>query len=996
MGKLTMTRRTFAKMAAATAAAVGVAAPASSALAETKNGTTGAGEVKRIRSTCRGCGKMECGVWVYVQDGKVIRSEGDEAAFQSMGNHCSKGQASLQAAYHPDRLKYPMKRTNPKDSNDPGWQRITWDEAMETIGEKFSELQSKYGNETYFSMAGTSRIWSMGPYAALKQCFVSPNAIQANEICKGPRFYATKLNDYNAYSWMETVGRPRVYVQWGGASELSNYDDSCRTTVDVATRADYHILVDPRQTNLGKEADIWLPLRPGTDAAMGLGWINVVINKGLYDDLYVRKWMNAPMLVVEDEDWEPSVSDSQSTHGSKKNRLLKQSDIKEGGSNTAFMVLNELNGELTYYESNGKSVASSVTDASAADLSLSSSSSSGKLPHWEGEDWKPATAGREAQIHGLDLTGQSQGFVIDATPFIDGLYPALYTPEGGLEVTLKDGKKVHCRTVWEHLCDRVAEYTPEKVAEITGCKAEDIERAATIYATRLDPSTGYGNGGIQYMLPLEHSCNSLQTNRTMDILCGITGNMDIPGGMRGSTAGWPFFDLAMTLPSAASVKGSPDQSKIIGGDKFPMLADPKCNPSWADATSIYKTIETGQPYKLSCGIGQTGDHMNQSNSLYAYEQLKKLDFWVSIDLWETPTVGVADIVLPAAHWMELDCIRKSQGSSGSFGATCKAVEPPAEAEPDLKIVMRIFKAMGQPYCEGSTDDEKWPIDDAENVCNNIALAGFRIPEWQDYKQAFQENGPWDSKIEKPEAWGTYRRYETGWATTSDSPAAVQAVMDHPQGWDTSTGKQEIWSTVIDNYYPNDDQAIPTFREAPHGPVADPDLFEDDNSFLATTGRRIPVYFHNEHRQLPWCRELWPVPRIEMNPEDAERIGVEQGDWVWIETKEHKIREVVDLYHGIAPGVVNLEHQWWFPELKQADKGFALCGVNCLLDKDAQDPFIGTSNLRAYGVKVYKATAENSPFGNPVPCGDDGTEIIHDSSDPRLKAWAPDYEGRTKA
>lgn len=993
MGKLTMTRRTFAKMAAATAAAVGVTAPASSALAETKTGTTGAGEVKRIRSTCRGCGKMECGVWVYVQDGKVIRSEGDEAAFQSMGNHCSKGQASLQAAYHPDRLKYPMKRTNPKDSNDPGWQRITWDEAMETIGEKFSELQSKYGNETYFSMAGTSRIWSMGPYAALKQCFVSPNAIQANEICKGPRFYATKLNDYNAYSWMETVGRPRVYVQWGGASELSNYDDSCRTTVDVATRADYHILVDPRQTNLGKEADIWLPLRPGTDAAMGLGWINVVINKGLYDDLYVRKWMNAPMLVVEDEDWEPSVSDSQSTHGSKKNRLLKQSDIKEGGSNTAFMVLNELNGELTYYESNGKSVASSVTDASAADLSLSSSSSSGKLPHWEGEDWKPATAGREAQIHGLDLTGQSQGFVIDATPFIDGLYPALYTPEGGLEVTLKDGKKVHCRTVWEHLCDRVAEYTPEKVAEITGCKAEDIERAATIYATRLDPSTGYGNGGIQYMLPLEHSCNSLQTNRTMDILCGITGNMDIPGGMRGSTAGWPFFDLAMTLPSAASVKGSPDQSKIIGGDKFPMLADPKCNPSWADATSIYKTIETGQPYKLSCGIGQTGDHMNQSNSLYAYEQLKKLDFWVSIDLWETPTVGVADIVLPAAHWMELDCIRKSQGSSGSFGATCKAVEPPAEAEPDLKIVMRIFKAMGQPYCEGSTDDEKWPIDDAENVCNNIALAGFRIPEWQDYKQAFQENGPWDSKIEKPEAWGTYRRYETGWATTSDSPAAVQAVMDHPQGWDTSTGKQEIWSTVIDNYYPNDDQAIPTFREAPHGPVADPDLFEDDNSFLATTGRRIPVYFHNEHRQLPWCRELWPVPRVEINPKTAAEYGIEQGDWVWIETEWGKIREVADLYYGVKEDVINLEHTWWYPEVKDAGHGWQFSQVNQLIDHYAQDPHSGTSNLRAYQVKIYKATPENSPFNNPVPCDSTGTPIIHTSDDPRLKEWLPTYEGR---
>ena len=116
--------------------------------------------VKKIRSCCRGCGKMECGVWVYVQDGKVIRSEGDEAAFQSMGNHCSKGQASLQAAYHPDRLKYPMKRTNPKDSDDPGWQRITWDEAMSTIAEKLQGCQvkiaAKGGNEGKLFGAVTS------------------------------------------------------------------------------------------------------------------------------------------------------------------------------------------------------------------------------------------------------------------------------------------------------------------------------------------------------------------------------------------------------------------------------------------------------------------------------------------------------------------------------------------------------------------------------------------------------------------------------------------------------------------------------------------------------------------------------------------------------------------------------------------------------------------------------------------------------------------------
>lgn len=92
----------------------------------------------------------------------------------------------------------------------------------------------------------------------------------------------------------------------------------------------------------------------------------------------------------------------------------------------------------------------------------------------------------------------------------------------------------------------------------------------------------------------------------------------------------------------------------------------------------------------------------------------------------------------------------------------------------------------------------------------------------------------------------------------------------------------IWSTVLESWLPGEGEEFPKFVEAPHGPVADPDLFTDDNSFLMTTGRRQGTYFHSEHRQLPWCRELWPVPRLEMNPVDAERLGLEQGDWVWID------------------------------------------------------------------------------------------------------------------
>ena len=82
--------------------------------------------------------------------------------------------------------------------------------------------------------------------------------------------------------------------------------------------------------------------------------------------------------------------------------------------------------------------------------------------------------------------------------------------------------------------------------------------------------------------------------------------------------------------------------------------------------------------------------------------------------------------------------------------------------------------------------------------------------------------------------------------------------------------------MLESWLPGEGEEFPKFVEAPHGPVADPDLFTDDNSFLMTTGRRQGTYFHSEHRQLPWCRELWPVPRLEMNPVDAERLGLEQG------------------------------------------------------------------------------------------------------------------------
>ncbi len=974
----TLSRRAFMKVSAAAGAAATLGAGALSAsatLEEAHAAPASEGDVKVVRSCCRACGKNECGVYVTVQNGRAVKVEGDaDTSFHSMGNCCSKSQASIQAAYHPDRLYHPMKRTNPKGEADPGWVRISWDEALSTAAQKMNELKEQYGGECMVALEGTSRHWTQFGSSAWMQLLDTPNTITAWQICKGPRHFASAMTSSWCYSWMATTDRPRVYVQWGGASEISNYDESARTTVDLAYTADSHIAVDPRLTNLSTPGEQRLPLIPGTDGALALSWINVIIEENLYDDLYVKRWTNAPFLVCDDVEptgWEEFTAGSYGRTYQLKTRLLKESDIKEGGNVRRFMVWDELAGKGDGHP-------------------LHQNDASGHLTWFDSETglWENEPEGQWDQFYENPQPNLPErtvpGRVAVPSPFNPDIDPAIY---GEFEVALKNGKASKVTPVWEHYRARAAGYAPEKAEGITGVPAEVIRKAAITYATRVDPSTGYGNGGIQYMLANEHTCNALDNCRLLDTICGITGNYDTPAGMRGETIS-PLGCDAMIMSYSEQVPeySTKEDQKQLGTEKLHLF---NWWENWADAHACWKAAVTGNPYPIRGGVVQASDHMNMGNSVMAYEGLKQMDFFLCIDLWKTPTAGMADILMPAQHWLEVDCPRITQGSQGAIGATVQCIEPPADTLYDPVIMLEMYKAMGVPWL-ADPEHPYWENMDEyfDYVCDGgdaKELVGGMGMTWAQYKDEFQKNGWWDNRALEPEWWGTYRRYETGHL------AKGQEV----KGFNTPTKKHEIWSTVIETFFPGDDQEIATWIPAPETPQANPSITEEW-PFLMTTGRRIPVYFHSEHRQLPWCRELWPVPRCEINPEDAEKLGIEQGDWVWIESPRGKIRQTADLYHGIRPGVINCEHQWWYPELPQADHGFTLSGINCLVEGENQDRFTGSTNARAYCVKVYKATPENSPFGNPVPCGDDGTEIIHDAADPRLKEWMPNYDIRKEA
>ena len=121
-------------------------------------------------------------------------------------------------------------------------------------------------------------------------------------MCKGPRHFASRIDKVQAWSWSELINHSTKFVQWATEQSQSNYDDAARTVVDVARCADAFISVDPRQTNLGRTAKYWLPLRPGTDNALALGWCHLILKNDLCDWQFLKRWSNSPFIVVPDMD----------------------------------------------------------------------------------------------------------------------------------------------------------------------------------------------------------------------------------------------------------------------------------------------------------------------------------------------------------------------------------------------------------------------------------------------------------------------------------------------------------------------------------------------------------------------------------------------------------------------------------------------------------------------------------------------------------------------
>ena len=230
-----------------------------------------------------------CGVLATVEDGKITKLEGDPDCAVSDGRVCERMDFQIEWLDHPKRCNYPLKRVGDRGSGK--WERITWDQACKEIGEKMRYLADEYGPETVIFSHGTDRTdeWYEGRFFNL---YGSPNlAMGGSEICWCPT-YTNESATYGQFAAAFTAAKTGCVVLWGHNPAQSGdfpehwgYQDLFANDPNVKL-----IVVDPRCTEYSPNADVWLRLRPGTDGAMAMGWMNVIINEDLYDHEFVDAW----------------------------------------------------------------------------------------------------------------------------------------------------------------------------------------------------------------------------------------------------------------------------------------------------------------------------------------------------------------------------------------------------------------------------------------------------------------------------------------------------------------------------------------------------------------------------------------------------------------------------------------------------------------------------------------------------------------------------------
>jgi anaerobic selenocysteine-containing dehydrogenase len=276
--------------------------------------------IEQMHTYCAMC-VSHCGVVATVEDGVFTNVQPDPE--HPNGCICVKGTAAPEIVYSSDRLQYPMRRTRPKGNPDPGWVRISWDEALAIAASRLLDIKARYGAEAVVfgigTPSGTASVDFWEWLLRLANAFGSPNFTDPVYICQWNSLLGS-LYTYGVTRPSPDYDHARCILLWGTNPQVSWPAAAARISQAKARGAKL-IVIDPRKATAVDKADLWLQVRPGSDGALALAMIHVLLEEKLYDGRFVHQWTNGPFLVRMD------------TH-----QLLTAQDLAPSGNSETFVV----------------------------------------------------------------------------------------------------------------------------------------------------------------------------------------------------------------------------------------------------------------------------------------------------------------------------------------------------------------------------------------------------------------------------------------------------------------------------------------------------------------------------------------------------------------------------------------------------------------------------------------------------------------------------------
>jgi anaerobic selenocysteine-containing dehydrogenase len=469
---------------------------------------------------------------------------------------------------------------------------------------------------------------------------------------------------------------------------------------------------------------------------------------------------------------------------------------------------------------------------------------------------------------------------------------------------------------FDQLKERVQEFSPSKVSEITWIPEDKIRAAARLFATSKPAS-------IQWGVPIDMCPEGLNVALGVVDMWAITGNVDNPGGMALAKPVFEAWPYPMSQKSVLELFGgvvSPEilTDKRIGAMEYPIVR----NFHWrAHPDKVVEQLFSGDPYPIK-GAWIAGNNflVNGANPKRLLEAFGGLDFIVMTELFMTPTAqALADIVLPGATFVEKEGIRAWWAPLNAIKKAISVGECRSDGEICFELAQRL--------------NSRLPWKDLHGFFDYLLK-----PASTNYEELSKQGFKWPPKGHKTLP---YYRYRRGHLREDGQP-----------GFNTPTGKIELYSTLMEQW---GHDPMPHYEEPWMSPYSRPDLAERYPLILTTGGRTI-AFFHSEHRQIQSLRQLHPYPEIIIHPDTARSLNIGDGDWVWVENHLGRCKRKAMLSDCIHPKIVSASHGWWFPEKGPGDWfGVWEASVNVMIPHNTQSKHgFGGGQYKSLLCKVYRA------------------------------------------